>query len=138
MNNLKFFYNGIKVNEKLIPCYYSLGGFKYDNTSISIYAKSILSKLPNIGSSKVQNDSEMQSDYFESDRIILKQNNPYYQEALKAFIKSEEKALARYTKKNDKILSSGIESSTTKYIRSEIEGFNFRINFATLLLKNCK
>jgi hypothetical protein len=100
---LKFFYNGVKETDRLCPqfgvlqtCWYYIGPLThYPEGTITIYAKEYCyGKFPNrwVGFSwgvknafKVENDTDIQSDYHETDRIRVTPAHPLYGEVKKAF-----------------------------------------------------
>jgi hypothetical protein len=69
MNDLKFLKKGIKKDGKYYPVHYSQGDLlNYPKGTITIYAKSILKGLPNIGN-PIDNQTDIITDYFEKDKI---------------------------------------------------------------------
>lgn len=64
---VKFLKKGIKSGGKYFPCWYSLATLLNGKTAITIYAKSLLTGLP--AELNPQNDSDMQTDYFEKDKV---------------------------------------------------------------------
>ena len=84
--SIKFYWNGIKVNGgKLIRCFYSLDN--NDNPqSVSISARDYDSLPGDVFS--VRNDSDIYTDYFDSDRTTLDAGHPLYMPALVAALKS--------------------------------------------------
>ena len=79
---IKFYWNGIKVDGgRLIPCYYSL-----DENSISISAKDY-KNLPRQYFA-VENNSDIYTDYFDSDRTTLTPEHPLYRFARYAALKN--------------------------------------------------
>lgn len=84
--SIKFFWNGIKVNGgKLIRCFYSLDN--NDNPkSVSISARDY-DNLPG-DVFFVRNDSDIYTDYFDSDSTTLDAGHPLYIPALVAALKS--------------------------------------------------
>jgi len=79
MNEIKFMWNGIKVAGKLHRVFYSDAKLigNYPAGTITIYAKDYKS-LPKIEGINVQNDSDCQTDYFETDRARILPGNPHY------------------------------------------------------------
>lgn len=67
INGIKFGKKGIKADGKYFPCWYSLATLINGKTAITIYAKCILTGLPK--SLQPENNSDMQTDYFEKDRV---------------------------------------------------------------------
>lgn len=90
---IKFLWNGIKVDGKLSPAYY----YK-DDKHITVSCKGYKS-LPEIKGLFIENDTDLQSDYFDSDRIRIKPGTPYYFEALTAYNAYETHYQKRVTKR---------------------------------------
>lgn len=90
MENIKFMYNGIKVNGKLYRAWYSYGNLsnKYPDGTITIYRKDY-DALPQIEGLNVQNNTEILTDYFETDRIRVEPSNRWYSLVLEAYNKQE-------------------------------------------------
>lgn len=101
MNTIKFFWNGLKINNgPLQKCHYTIGGYTASSgipaDTISIY------KITNGHTQKVwftpevkefftiKNDTDAQSDYFETDSIRVRREHPLYAEVKKALEKKEE------------------------------------------------
>lgn len=80
---LKFYYNGIKDNGgKLQKCSYSDGQLiHYPAGTITIYKRDYGPFSAGVQDAfKVDNDSDMQTDYFEKDRIRVMPEHPLYQQ----------------------------------------------------------
>lgn len=85
MTNVKFEWNAIKADGKKALVWYSDSKLlNFPEGTITIYAKDVLQNIPAIDGLTVQNDSEMQSDYFESDRVRVVPSNPWYPQVLEA------------------------------------------------------
>jgi hypothetical protein len=111
---LKFFYNGIKETDRLDPqfgvlqtCWYSTSRLtNYPEGTITIYAREYCyGKFPNrwVGFSwgvknafKVENGTDIQSDYHETDRIRVTPDHPLYAEVKAALEKNEDRREKRY------------------------------------------
>lgn len=96
---LKFFYNGIKDNGgKLQTVYYSLGNLtNYPADTITIYNREYSRFSNGIHAAfTVENDSEMQTDYFEKDRIRVLSSHPLYPRVLAAMNACKAKMEARH------------------------------------------
>lgn len=81
MTTLKFYYNGIKDNGgKLQKCSYSDGQLiHYPAGTITIYKRDHEAFSQGVRDAfKVDNDSDMQTDYFEKDRIRVTPEHPLY------------------------------------------------------------
>lgn len=92
---VKFLWNGIKVDGKLYPVWYSKGGYgdKYPTETIGISVKDY-QRLPKIEGLEITNESESQVDYFDNDRIKVFPTNPHYpavNAALNAYNKHRER-----------------------------------------------
>jgi hypothetical protein len=91
---LKFIWNGIKLDGKLYRAHYSLGGvIGQPAETITIYAKDYI-RFPAIAGFTVQNDSDIMTDYHETDRIRVGPDNPHY-EAVKAALNAANKHYSR-------------------------------------------
>lgn len=87
--SIKFFWNGIKVNGgKLIKCSYSLDNRHDGQEGVTIYARDYSGHLPG-DLFRVQNDTDLYSDYHDTDRAELFPGHPLYPYARAAAIKSE-------------------------------------------------
>ncbi len=83
----KFFWNGIKVNNgPLQKASFSIGNtLNHPQGTITIYAKNYRRFSAEAWEAfDVQNDSDSMTDYFESDRIRVRPDHPFYAQALKA------------------------------------------------------
>ena len=91
MANIKFMWNGIKVDGKLTKVSYSAGPYikqsGIEDGTVTIYGKDYIS-LPNIGL-EIKNDTDIQEDYFRNDKIRIAKDNPMYKEAYNAYLKME-------------------------------------------------
>lgn len=84
---LKFYWNGIKENSgKLQLASYSDDSYRRERDGvITIYAKHYRRFSDGISKAfTVENGTEIQSDYFENDRIRVAPTHPLYAEVLKA------------------------------------------------------
>ena len=105
-NHVRIYWNGIKIDGgKLIRCGYSLDNNTDHEPSVSIYACHY-DNLPR-DLFEVKNDSDLYTDYFESDRAYLTPAHPLY----KYFRYAAEKAQARqdrpYCERLRETLNSG-------------------------------
>lgn len=88
---VKFVWNGIKVDGKLYKASYSLGGYRnYPEGTITIYARGY-EILPRIDGLNVGNDADFMTDYFEKDRIRVTPDNRWYSQVLEAYNKQQVK-----------------------------------------------
>lgn len=85
---IKFMWNGIKVDGKLYRAHYSRGarwvGGKPQGDFITIYARDLLVGLPKLEGETIENNTDSQTDYFETDRLVLSPNSRYFEMAAKA------------------------------------------------------
>jgi len=94
---LKFYWNGIKANGgKLQRCFYSDGALlNSPKGTITIYGRDYSGFSAEVrGAFKVENDSDMMTDYFEQDRIRVTPDHPLYAKVLDA-MKAREEHYAR-------------------------------------------
>jgi len=96
----KFMWNGIKADGKLYRAWYSKGQLiNAPEGTITIYGRDYYPPLPAIEGLTVQNDSEMQTDYFETDRVRVTPDNPHYPAVLAAYEKQEAHNAKCYAKR---------------------------------------
>jgi len=82
----RFLKNGVKdATGKYYPCWYSLGAMVNGKIAITLYARSILTGLPQ--ALQPENNSDMQSDYFENDKVRFYQGTMEF-EALTPYAKA--------------------------------------------------
>lgn len=88
--SIKFFWNGIKLNgsRELIKCFYSLDNNCEHSPSVSIYAKGYGAELPR-DVFVVSNDTDIMTDYFDTDSATLTPAHPLYKYARAAALKAE-------------------------------------------------
>lgn len=92
MKNVKFMYNGIKVDGKLYKGWYSLGGYRdMPEGTITIYAKEYGDHFPTIDGLQIENNTDIMTDYFEKDRIRVTPDNKWYHQVLEAYNKQQTK-----------------------------------------------
>lgn len=99
---LKFYYNGIKEDGgKLQKCSYYLGQLiSYPSGTITIYGKHYKDFSKGVHEVfKVENGTDIMTDYFEDDRIRVEPTHPLYAAVLESYQKQEQKRAARYAKK---------------------------------------
>ena len=90
-NSIKFFYNGIKVNSgKLRKCFYSTS-----ENSVTISAHDYGTSLPR-DLFPVKNDTDLYSDYFDTDRATIAEDHPLYKYARAAAVKAEIRYMKRH------------------------------------------
>lgn len=105
--NIRFYYNGIKVNGgKLIKCLYSVDNNFDHSPSISIHCKDYYNGLPR-DVFDVENDSDPYTDYFDDDHTTLTPEHPLYPYARAAALKGEIRSIERYLPYCDKRAAGG-------------------------------
>ena len=99
---VKFMWNGIKVDGTLYRAHYSIGPYTSNSGlpdgTITVYAKDYRS-FPQIEGLQIENDSDIMTDYFETDRLRIYPGNKYYNDAKAAYEKMNahnEKRFAKY------------------------------------------
>ena len=81
---IKFMWNGIKIDGKLYRCHYSDGKLiNHPDGTLTIYRKDY-GQMPQVEGLNVQNDTDMMTDYFERDRIRIDHNNKFYNDVKNA------------------------------------------------------
>ena len=106
--SIKFFYNGIKLNgeNKLLKCFYSIDNSTAESgPCVTIYARGY-DDLPR-DLFPVENDTDLYTDYFDSDRATLTPAHPLYRYARAAAIKADLRDSVPYLEKLERTLNSG-------------------------------
>lgn len=106
--SIKFFYNGIKLNgeNKLLKCFYSIDNSTAESgPCVTIYARGY-DDLPR-DVFPVENDTDIYTDYFDSDRATLTPAHPLYKYARAAAIKADLRDSVPYLEKLERTLNSG-------------------------------
>lgn len=106
--SIKFFYNGIKLNgeNKLLKCFYSIDNSTAESgPCVTIYARDY-SDLPR-DVFPVENDTDIYTDYFDSDRATLTPAHPLYKYARAAAIKADLRDSVPYLEGLERTLNSG-------------------------------
>lgn len=87
---IKFFWNGIKINgsKTLIRCFYSLDNRHDGREGVTIYARDYSGHLPG-DLFRVQNDTDLYSDYHDTDRAELFPDHPLYPYARAAAVSAK-------------------------------------------------
>ena len=89
-DNVKFMWNGIKVNGELYRAWYSTGKLiNHPEGTVTIYARDCKS-FPLIEGLTAENNTEIQTDYFEKDCIRITPDNQHYPAVLTAIQKAKE------------------------------------------------
>ena len=98
---IKFLWNGLKINGKLYRAHYSEGALLHSPAgTLTIYAKDY-APLPKISGLNVENDTDIMTDYIMKDIIRVLPDNKFYPEvagALKAYQSHIQKRRARHAK----------------------------------------
>ena len=102
-NYIKIYYNGIKINGgKLIKCCYSLDNNKDHSPEICVYCHGYGSQLPR-DLFEVHNDTDLYTDYFDTDSTRLTPDNPlfkyFYYAGLKERATSAKRCITNLKKK---------------------------------------
>ena len=106
--SIKFFYNGIKINgeNKLLKCFYSIDNSTAESgPCVTIYARDY-SDLPR-DVFDVENDTDIYTDYFDTDSATLTPAHPLYKYARAAAIKADLRDSVPYLEKLEHTLNSG-------------------------------
>ena len=127
---IKFYWNGIKVNGgKLIPCYYSVNSDK-DTPRVHISAKNYGAELPREYFT-VTNDSDIMTDYFDTDSTVLTPEHPLYKYARYVALKSDSKHNEKRLAYIENELNSGRREPWRGHydsLRTEAEGLRRRLD----------
>lgn len=120
-DHIKFYWNGLKVDGKLIKCGYSYRNNADHSDSIMIYARDYESLPRDLFI--VQNDTDVYTDYFDNDSTTLYPDHPLYKYALYAWYKCQvhelERSIDFYTKRAEKRAASPSSSSMYKQMAEE-------------------
>jgi hypothetical protein len=108
-SQVKFLQNGVRslVTGKLHPCWYSHTTLIDGRVCVTLYAKSILTGLPR----ELQpiNNSDCQTDYFESDHVRFFEGSPEYAQLVQLIAKINSAREARVARRMSKISHSAID-----------------------------
>lgn len=126
--SIKFFYNGIKINgqNKLIRCFYSLDNSNRESgPCVTIYAKGYGAELPG-DLFTVKNDTDLYTDYFDTDSATVTPAHPLYKyaraAALKAAMRGEPEYIAKLKQSEQDAKTSGrYHWRSADAIRAEID-----------------
>jgi hypothetical protein len=93
-----FYYNGVKDSDgKLVKAHYSDAMLvHYPEGTITIYVRSILDHFPQLEGLTAENDTELLTDYFDSDKVRITPDNPWYPEVAAALQQQKNKRAKRY------------------------------------------
>ena len=116
---VKFLYNGIKVDGKLYKAWYSLGKYRnYPEGTITIYARDYES-FPKIDGLNIENNTDLMTDYFENDRIRVTPDNKWYPQVLEAYNKQQAKRAKRGQKREGCRIIRDKENDNMKHILAQ-------------------
>lgn len=106
---IKILQNGIKHDNGYTSCFYRMGNnTRHSEKCITIYARDYEHLPAELGG--IQNDTDIQSDYFDSDKVCLEPGDKYYDEALAAYNKRRLADSKRWLKHDEKRLQKELES----------------------------
>ena len=130
--SIKFYYNGIRVNgeKKLIKLYYSLDNNADHAPSVSLDVADYSGSLPR-DLFEVYNDTDIYTDYFDSDHAYLTPEHPLYKYARFA----AEKAKIRELKSRIAYLEKAMVERPSFYCKDDfykVEVENCKVNLAEL------
>ena len=110
--DVKFMWNGIKIDGVLYKGTYYSGSYKGVPEG-SITVSMDRSNTPRIEGLEIENNSDIMTDYFEKDFVIIRPDSIYYNAALKAAndyqIRLEKKAINQYEKLAAKRIGTPME-----------------------------
>ncbi len=114
---IKFMYNGIKINGKLYKASYN----RYDNKTIVLYLSNY-ERLPlKPDEIEIENESDIMTDYFESDTLRIKPDTKYYEDALKGFKAAEIHNAKRAVKHFETMLNKRKGTSCEQFYAEELK-----------------
>lgn len=88
-DEVRFMYNGIKVGGKLYKAWFSKGVLIGETKeSITVYARCLMDGLPAIG--EIKNNTDSMTDYFETDRMVIREGDKYWEAVVAALAKLNE------------------------------------------------
>lgn len=126
--SIKFFWNGIRVNgdKKLIRCFYSIDNdARVKGPCVSLSVRGYSDDLPR-DVFAVENDTDLYTDYFDTDRALLTPSHPIYKYARRAALQAATRGEPQYIEK----LKANIGKPTDWYYKgrvAEIEGREARL-----------
>lgn len=104
-STIQFQWNGIRIDGRLFPCYMSISTMDRAPAAVTIYGRHY-KDLPRIDGMQIENNSDLQSDYCENDRIRIEPGNIFFDGVFAAAIEAAdhykrigEKAMERREKK---------------------------------------
>lgn len=97
---IKFMYNGIKIDDKLVKGFWNKGGYT-NGAKYCFYADSYCSKLLREHFT-VKNDTDIMTDYFDTDKVYFYEDNAEVEKAYQQQeIKTAKRALKRLEKQRE-------------------------------------
>lgn len=122
-HNVKFMWNGIKIDGQLYKGKYSIGPYSEASSlpegTVTIYMDT--SRTPRIESLEIKNESDIMTDYFENDTVRIRPGTIHYDAAVKATnaynIHMEKVAIRQFQKLSEKRAGSPME----EYYKQELE-----------------
>jgi len=107
---VKFMYNGLKVGGKLYKGHWSRNGYvnngKVCFETVTFYMRGYISLPKNIGF-ETQNDTDITTDYMDSDRVRFTPDHANYKDALEAWKAQETRSAKRLIAKYEKKIADG-------------------------------
>jgi len=104
--NLKFMWNGIKIEGKLYKAWFSKVTYteqsKIPARTITIYVESTSNVLPLIDGLNTINNFDSMTDYFEKTKIRVTPDNEFFNAVCEAFEKQEAHRAAKIAKRLNK------------------------------------
>ena len=95
---IKWMWNGPKVNGKLYPAWYSKGLLRGETVETITVGARNYSRFPDMGLA-VENNSDLMTDYFEKDKIRISPEMPEWPEVLAAWEKQQAHEAKRKAKR---------------------------------------
>lgn len=125
MATIKFMYNGIKIDGKLVKGSWGANGYT-NGAKYCFYADSYY--CPELrGLFTVRNDSDMMTDYFEKDSIFFFDGGEYTEQAAAAYKNQELKRVTRYIKKLE-LMRDKQPERFERYYKTDYELTKERLN----------
>lgn len=117
---LKIMQNGIKTENSYTPCFYSMGSFRnYPTDTICIYARDYEHLPAEIG--EIENDTDTQTDYFDTDKAYITPDNALYADVLAAYKKRQIADAKRYIKYFEKRIAKATSKEVIESYKTDIE-----------------
>lgn len=120
---IKFFWNGIKVDGgKLIPCHYSIHNRDDGQKSVFIASRGD-GRLP-ARYFVVENHTDSQTDYYDTDHTVIEPDHPLYRYAMYAALKNRVHGEEKYIAKLRESITSGKREPWSGHfasVKSDIE-----------------